>query len=263
MTQEKPSIKDSVFSAIESGKAVMRPRWHFVLRTILAVIGIVFLFIFALYLVNLAIFLLNDSGLIFVPMFGMIGILEFLVSAPWMLLVGALIFIAVLELLVRKFSFGYRKPLLYSIVGIVAIVALGSGMVYTIVPSEILERIAEQGGYLEHGRQLRGPGFPPPANVHPGMISKMTRDGFVLENRAGESYVVTITSETRFPDGTDLADGDRVVVLGSVTGTDTIDAMGVRRIDQVRPPQHMRGWWHFDLDDASSTPTPMMQPMMP
>jgi hypothetical protein len=167
----------------------------------------------------------------------MVGILEFLTSAPWLLLLGALVFLVILEILVHSFAFAYRRPLLYSLGGLTIIVVLGTVVLYVVVPATILDRV------LEQGRPLHTPS----AHVHPGEIVAINEDGFILRSRGQEELLVMILPETRFPAGMDLSQGDRIVVMGERIASGTIAAMGVRRMDdRERPPRHMRGWMRPD-----------------
>src|ERR1041385_3423472 len=122
------SIKNKVLGAIEQGKVKMKPRWHFVLQATLLVLG-TFLAVLALvYLVSFIFFALHQTGIIHSTEFGFRGVGVFLVSLPWLLILLSVVFIVVLEILVRKYSFSYRRPLLYTIFGIILLV-LVSGFV--------------------------------------------------------------------------------------------------------------------------------------
>jgi hypothetical protein len=51
------SISNNIEQAIKSGQVKMRPRWHFVLKTVLAISGGLFVLLTILYLASLIIFI--------------------------------------------------------------------------------------------------------------------------------------------------------------------------------------------------------------
>ena len=122
-------IHISVLKAIASGEVAMRPRWHFVLKTALVSTGGVIVLCAVLYLASFVIFVSRQTGGSFVPIFGSRGWYHFFISLPWVLILLSFIFVIILEILVRRYSFGYRQPLLFSVMGIVVIVVAGGGIV--------------------------------------------------------------------------------------------------------------------------------------
>ena len=108
--QEK-SIKNKVLEAIKSGQVKMRPRWYFILKTILVALGIVMIFLTLLYLISFIIFILRITGIWFAPAFGFEGYGIFLFSLPWLLVIISVLFAIILEVLVKRYSFAYRHRL--------------------------------------------------------------------------------------------------------------------------------------------------------
>jgi hypothetical protein len=122
------SIKDSVARAIEAGKVKMRPRWHFLLSAGLLFVGTILVVFTLVYLSSFAIFIFQQTpgpG----PGMGARGLGVYLTSLPWIIILIAIIFLIILELLVRRYSFAYRKPLLYTILGIIVLIFLVSLLV--------------------------------------------------------------------------------------------------------------------------------------
>ncbi len=221
------SIKKNIFEAIKAGRLSMRPKWHFILQTILAVLGITLVSLTLLYLVSFIISALRESGAWFVPIFGSRGWFEFFASLPWILVIIAILFIVVLEILVRRFSFGNRQPLLYTAVAIIFLMLIGGALV---VPFHRgLFRAAEEQRLPLVGEFYRGYGTPRVSNTHLGVIFETTKDGFVMEERNNEQLHIVVSSQTRFPLGTEFSVGDAVVVFGNRSG-DTIHALGIRQV---------------------------------
>lgn len=122
---KKNSIKNMVLDKIKKGKAKMKPRWHFVLKGVLVALGVALLLFTLLYLFSFILFVLAKSGVVFIPSFGPRGVGLFLMSLPWILIILSIVALAVLGILVKKYSFAYKKPTMYSLLGILLIVFLG------------------------------------------------------------------------------------------------------------------------------------------
>jgi hypothetical protein len=107
--QEPKNMHEQVLEAIKSGRVAMRPRWHFVAGAILAaVIGILAALILV-YLFSLMVFLSRENGSWFIS---------------WLLIVCLIFFAILLEMLLQRYAFAYRRPLLVTILGITIVVML-------------------------------------------------------------------------------------------------------------------------------------------
>ncbi|MBU6500605.1 MAG: hypothetical protein KGJ89_04080 [Patescibacteria group bacterium] len=230
----KQSIKDSVLNAIKSGRAKMLPRWHFVLKGVLLAIGVLLLAFLLLYLVSFIVFSMHQTGVWFVPVFGLPGWFSFLRHIPWILIGLSLLFIIVLEILVRRYSFTYRKPLLYSVFAIVLIAGIVG----------IFAAPLHRGFFLSMrfgGKRPPRPsipfldnfyrsfGFQRLDDVHRGTITEMIPAGFVMENFGGETSTIIISSGTRLLPINDFEVGDTVTVFGEENGN-SVQAVGIREI---------------------------------
>jgi len=182
---QKP-IQEKVLAAIEAGQVKMRPRWHFVLQAILMAMGGVLLLLTLVYLASFIIFSLRQTGVWFVPIFGSAGWREFLHSLPWILILLTGAFLAVLEILVRRYAFAYRQPLLVSALGILVVVLLGGLIVAQTPFHRRLFESARQGRLPVAGPFYRQFGMPRLDDVHRGTIVQVVRNGFVLKEMEGE-----------------------------------------------------------------------------
>ena len=68
--QKKDSIKEGVLKAIADGQVKMHPKWQFVTKTVLLIVGAVLLALTILYLVSFIVFVLRRTDIWFVPGFG-------------------------------------------------------------------------------------------------------------------------------------------------------------------------------------------------
>lgn len=244
--QQKNSISDKILNKIRSGEVKMRPKIYFILRAVLIVLGVVAVALFALFLISFINFNLRASGSWFLPGFGFRGLGIFFSSLPWLLILIAVLLIIVLEVLVKQFSFAYRRPILYSILGIILLVFLGSFIIgKTQVHPGFFWR-AQEGKLPVAGQFYRGYGISRLHGAHTGVVSELTDNGFRIETNDGQILTVVIAPKTRFPFGISVKENDTVMVLGE-RDNDTIQAFGIRKITddlkvfpRNRPDQRLR-----------------------
>jgi hypothetical protein len=229
-------LKDKVMAMIQKRGVSMRPRWHFILLSALAAAGALILIVLLLYVTSLALFFMRINGGWYAPSFGGRGWIVLLQSAPVLLLGLVALFAVILEVLVRKYSFAYRTPLLMSLGGILLIIFVGG---FTIAQTSLHHRLEQEA----HRGRLPPPftmwykapfRVPPPGDMYRGVIMVRNETGFVMADFEDGTSTVQITPKTRFPYGMDFAPGDFVIVVGDMHGTDTIRAFGVRPVKDER-----------------------------
>lgn len=236
-SETNKSIRDSVMASIDTGKTKMKPHWHFVAKGVLLVVGIILAVLALLYISSFIIFMLHQTGVWYTPGFGARGIQEFLVHLPWVLIILALLFMGLLQYLVKKYSFGYGKPLLYSAAGIIILVVAG-GFIISLTPvhrglmmQAQDDRLPFAGGFYKmFGAPIQ------PGSVIPGEIIELYDQGYRINTPRSELLNVIISPNTHYPMGTVLEVGDRIVVIGDRNG-DTITAYGITEVgdDVVMP----------------------------
>ena len=241
MNSNNENIKQQVLDAIKSGAVKQRPHWYFVLRGILVGTGIAIVLCLAFYLASFILFMLRQSGVWFAPSFGLRGWFAFFRSLPWLLIGFSIIFIAALEIMVRRYAFAYREPLSYSILGIVGVVFLGSVIVF--------ETSLHRSLFVQAERR----DLPPPIasfyrdyleqrfdDVHPGLVVATTSAGFILQELYDNATAsVVVASDTSLPSRIGIAPSDTVVVFGS-EASNVIQAVGIRKVGSdilwIAPP---------------------------
>lgn len=226
------SIHEQVEAAIKEGSVRMKPRWHFVLRGTLAVLGGVIIALLLLYLVSFIIFALRQTGVAVVPAFGLRGWLSFARHLPWLLIVFSLIFILLLELFVRRYQFAYRRPLFISALAIIGIVVAGGFVVANTSLHPQLLRYAQQHRLPVGERMYRDLDERRLADIYRGIIVATTSQGFIIEDRQGTSSIL-LTSSTRQPRERELLPGDFVVIFGDFA-SGTVTAVGVHHRPMLR-----------------------------
>jgi hypothetical protein len=240
-TKQNESISEQIITAARNGNLKMRPKWQFILRACLWLVGLAAVLLALLYFFSLFLFITRRTGIWLAPIFGFHGILIFLTSLPWLLVLAVLIFVVILEVLVHHYYFAYRMPLLYSALGVLLVVVAG-GMVLAGTPlHDILSHCPRPGSHPPDG--LGRVGGPPCGtgiyrdldsqrfkNIHQGVISDFDGGDFILTDSQQEALRIIVTRKTRLPFGDDFTVGDNVVVVGDRHG-DQIEAFGISRVD--------------------------------
>lgn len=229
--ENQKSIKESILDTIKSGHVEMRPKWHFVLKAALAALGAVIILLTIFYLASFIIFVLRQTGVLFVPAFGLPGWFAFFTHLPIFLIFLLIIFLIVLELLVRHYAFAYRRPLLYSALGILILITIGG----IVLANTSLHRDLSRGAKKNQGsfaggfyRQFDQQNF---RDVHRGAIIEFIGNGFEIKNRREETLMIIVTPQTRLPYGADFSIGDIVVVFGDRDG-DIVRAFGIQEVGE-------------------------------
>lgn len=228
---QQKSEQEEILDAIKAGDIKMRPRWQFVVRGILAVLGGVLIALVLLYLISLIIFTARQTGAAFVPAFGLRGAFAFARALPWLLIIFSLAFIVLLEILVRGYSFAYRRPLIYSACGIIVLSIIGGFVVAgTSLHSRLLARADRQRlpAFAQNFYRFNQQSF---RDIHRGLIVSTTTDSFMIRGRMGEVLHVSVASGTQSVGMGAFGMGDLIVVFGP-EASGTIQAIGVRRIGQ-------------------------------
>jgi hypothetical protein len=236
MTEQFHSLRENILSAIKRGEVAMRPKWHFILRTVLIVLGLFIAGLLAVYLASMAVFLMKVSGGWFGPTFGPSGMRTFFFSVPWVLVGASTGFIVVLELLARKTEVARRTPLLFSAVGVIALVVIGAIVVdRAAVHPLLMERVRRgempmmRGMYAVNQRD----------DIVRGVILEKNDDQFVIQDPNNKKITIIISAETRMPPVWVVEPGEAIVALGEMRGDEFI-ALGIRPVEPMRFERRMR-----------------------
>lgn len=209
---ETNGLKEKILSKINRGEVKMKPRLYFFLTGILFLIIFSFFFIISFFLVSFIHFHLISSGLWYLPRFGAKGVLIFLKSLPWPLIIFTIFLILLLEFLSRKFSLSFKKPVLISLLAIVFLVFLGSfllskGNVHPRLLLKARERKVPllQPLYLKYG----APRFP---QFHRGVIEKVSTSSLFI--RGMDERLIEVKLEKPLPPAERLQEGEGVIIFG-------------------------------------------------
>ncbi|MCA9356747.1 hypothetical protein H6784_06055 [Candidatus Nomurabacteria bacterium] len=259
------NLASKIIQKIKDGEVNMQPRWHFVFKTALMMVGIVIVSLVAVYLFSFVIFTLHKSGLWLAPQFGYRGMMMFVVGTPWLLLSILGLFILLLYILVSHFSFSYRKPLVYSMVGVVLFVIMVSSLIQFYGFHERMQSFSEQHhvpglrSFYQDSDQQRPPG------MVQGKIIGVRAGGFVLDTDSEEELLVDVSRETKMPPDVVISIGAEVLVFGE-RKEDTVYAFGVRpaTVDNHRQfrPNMRRGDFDSEMNRPQSFKNDQTEPVL-
>lgn len=233
--EKQKSIRDAILKKIEKGEAIMRPKSYFLMRAALLLASIVATAFILFFFISFILFILRQTGLLLVPVFGFQGVRILMASFPWILILLVLASIIFLELLIRKYAFAYRRPLLFSLIAIMLLTSVGGFIIAQTPIHDKFYKRAQDNHLPFAGPLYRGFGLEQLDTVHRGTIIAITDNGFQVENRRGEILTVIVSDQTRFPLGIDFEEGDSILVLGELHNG-TIQAFGIRKVDS----KHLR-----------------------
>lgn len=231
------NLKQAVMDTIKTGNVSMHSRMHFVIRGTLLVAGFVLLLAISLFLVSFVVFLLRTNGLLGIAHFGMDGLPSLLFSLPWVILLLVVVVFITLELLASHFSFVYKRPLVYSILGGGVVVVCGGVLIAH-------STIHEQMFRLNESRPIPGINYMykqalfTPEGVLVGVISSSSTSFIDITARNGSSTRVIVLEKTRKPP-VPFTTGDAVVVM-TRNENGAITAIGIRPIEKNRALLHKK-----------------------
>lgn len=221
------NTKLDILKKIKSGDVAMKPRWHFALRSSMLLLGVVFVSLLVVYLISFIMFFLRQSGIGFAPLYGFRGITIFVMNSPWLLIASAGALLLVVQQLVREYSFSFKRPLLYSMIGIVLAVLLGSYVIGQTQFHPQMQGVTAERNVPIFGSLYRGIYNQRPGNITFGVVTSVTESGFIMMVE-DESVAVQVTEDTRLRGGNrKYAVGTEVLVFGD-RENDIITALGVR-----------------------------------
>lgn len=224
------AIEDEVLKAIESGKAKMHPKSYFVFRNAAGILLAVIVLLLVVYLASFVWFALHESGVWYEPQFGAAGWSAFFASLPWALIALIAILFVALAVIMLRYPLAYRWPIVYSLVGLICLVAVGNLLIAgTSLQAEVFSRGVDERVPLI-GDYYGGFAVPADNDIHRGYVLTTASSGFIMADLYGATSAVVLASETYLPPSPSFAPGAEVVVFGDRNGSGTINALGVREI---------------------------------
>jgi len=200
--EEKNSIKNRILSEIKKGDIKMHPRVYFVLKSIIYIGIAVLLFVFISYLTSYGIFYLENNGIRFLFKTGFNGFSVLLHVLPWVLIVLFLIILYLIEKVIKKFNFTYKRPLIYSFLFVV---------VLAVIFGFILHKHPIQKFISCNLPQDQNINIP---NTFKGEIIEINGNEIKIRNINGDIIRTIIPSESFNLREKELERGDRIIFIG-------------------------------------------------
>lgn len=212
--EDKIDIKNFILEKIKTGNIKKIPRLVFGLKGLLFALAGLAVFILILYFISFLLFAMQSSGLMHLSSLGFKGFELLFVNFPWILLILVVVLILVLEILVNKYSFSYKRPLIYSFLAII-IIALSLGfLVWKLSFQEKIYQNFKNDTFIKtfYDKYIT----PSPDIFHPGTVLKLTKNGLVLEGREKFGVNVKISENTQMPKDFKIYKGGKILVIGKV-----------------------------------------------
>ncbi len=235
---EQKDVASGVLDRIRAGEVHMKPRLYFIAKTALVVGLALLIILIATWLASFISFGLRLSGHELLLGFGGHWTYVFFILFPWGLAVLELFLIVLLIVLIRKFKFGYRQPMLYALVASIFISVL-AGFVFdreTSFHHEYYER-AEEDSLFEPLNSLYtniNSRTSEEYGVYRGTVMSIQETSFVLTHNDYDNDADDGTWTVSLPNDFNVQElqvGDRVLVVGEREDS-TIEAFGIRTLDE-------------------------------
>lgn len=226
------SLSERLSTLIEKGEVTMKPRWHFVTRSAALIVGTILSVLSVIYIASFIIFILHESGAWFVPSFGLRGLSTFLFSLPWLLIVLSIVFIVLIETLIRKFEFGYGKPLVYSAMGLILCIGIGASIVAQTPLHQGLMMKADKDDLPFAGSVYKKFGRPGPNNICAGIVTDIFPDGYIVNEPNERLTRIYTTPQTEIASDDEIELQDKIMVFG-LRKDGAIVAVGIKKIERL------------------------------
>jgi len=210
----------NILEKIENNELVLRPKIYFRFKLLALIALIVIITIMSIFLSSFILFSLDASGHASLMSFGPSGWQVFFTLFPWKLFFIEIIFITLLEHLLRSFRFGYKIPVLYLFLGVITLMLI-SGVIVDQTPlhPKILQQADKEQlppPFINLYKDVRKP----PSNesgIFRGTIEKTDNLSFIvnLDNPKGRGTTTpVIVNLPEIKVGGGFISGDRVLIKG-------------------------------------------------
>ncbi len=136
--------QNTVLQKIRTGEVQMRSKAYFISKFVLLIIVGVAVLLTSSFLFSFILFSIKASGRMFLLGFGLPGLQLFFMLFPWKVLLVDAILMLILEWLVKHFQFGYKRPFIYLLSGILMI-SVVAGIIINATPlHNLLSRSAKE-----------------------------------------------------------------------------------------------------------------------
>ena len=240
MEHSPNTIKEGVLKAITDHKVMMRSSTFFRVEYALILLVSLLVLCVTIGLAGFILFALRVNGHEALLSFGPRGIQAFLLVFPWPLFVLDLLLLIILQALMRRFAFGYRRPIFL----VLAILFIGGGISALLLDRETsvhdrLMQESQHGGvpppFANFYGNARGPA-PHAQGIYRGVVKEIRIDRIVIEHEDLDVDQDDRGFEVILPNGQSPSAytvGEEVYVYGTEQHG-VITAVGIRVLSIVK-----------------------------
>lgn len=220
---------EKVMKALRERHVAMRPRWYFVLRTVLLVLLFVVIAAYLLFHTSLVYHRIQRGGGGLLPSFGWQGIQKIVFLFPWILAILGMLLIVLFALLMSRKTRAFRLPILTTVLTVLVLIT-GLGVVIAMTPlQDAVHRFVEK-NHLTAVDQLYRSASDEQGQVLIGTLSRVQPGRFTLTTREGMSVEVIVAESTKCLEHYVPKNDDTVLVIGKRQGN-VFAAEGVEKIE--------------------------------
>ena len=152
-------------SKVTSGQITMKPKWYFVLGSVLSITGLAFLSVASVFLVNIILFLLRKHG----PM-AQWRLQTLIDGFPWWIPISAILGIVAGVWLLKKYDFSYKKNFPVIVIGFIISIILAGFLIDQLGLNNIWSRQGMMRGFYQRIEKKENlfPGGPGKRNMQSG-----------------------------------------------------------------------------------------------
>jgi glucan phosphoethanolaminetransferase (alkaline phosphatase superfamily) len=132
MEQKIKNVREKILNYINSEEIHMHSKWYFIFKYILNIFLIFIAFLSLLYFISFILLIIYERRIFDVLNVSKSGFHSFMTSVPWFLIFLVFVVIIILEILIRKYSFVYKRPFIYTFFGIILVVLLIGFLIHKI-----------------------------------------------------------------------------------------------------------------------------------
>ncbi|MFA6017461.1 MAG: hypothetical protein WC744_05230 [Patescibacteria group bacterium] len=218
----KKTIADTITNKIKKGQVIMRSQLSIWVEKLSIDSGIVLILISLVLVAGLLFYWTNINNDLLFGGYGRLGILSFIKSFPYLLVIVFIILFTSLTILFRKFDASYKKPFIV-ILSIIFLVVLVFG--WSSSRQNFGKRI-----YRQNGRMF-GAGMTNNQNSISGTVVQIQKNLIIIKTDTISQIRIIVSSNTHFPYGQPKV-GDLIRSVGNWEN-ESFKAIGVRVFTDV------------------------------
>jgi len=217
---DKNSLKEKILNKIKHDDIKMKPKMHFVFRIAAFLFFLILVFVAIVYFLSFIFFVVfkMNSGSALMG-FGFRGIESIFSALPWVLILIVLFFVVIFEVMLVKFKFAYRRPVVYSLLGVIVLFFALSFLIHRTSFHANLLMLNKERGLPALGplyEQYQRVDF---RNVYCGIVTAVSDTGFEIQWIDNPAVEFEVNVPKDFVKHKDLSTGDVVILIGERNDT--------------------------------------------